>query len=67
MSASLAASPRARSASQSLRVVVADDHPLFRDGLVAALAMIDGVEVVGTAADGEQAISSPANSPPTSS
>jgi DNA-binding NarL/FixJ family response regulator len=39
-----------------LRVVVADDHPLFRDGLVAALAMIDGVEVVATAADGEQAI-----------
>jgi DNA-binding NarL/FixJ family response regulator len=42
--------------SKTLRVVVADDHPLFRDGLVAALAMIDGVEVVGTAADGEQAI-----------
>ena len=41
---------------KTLRVVVADDHPLFRDGLVAALAMIDGVEVVGTAADGEQAI-----------
>jgi DNA-binding NarL/FixJ family response regulator len=40
----------------TLRVVVADDHPLFRDGLVAALARIDGVEVVGTAADGEQAI-----------
>jgi len=41
---------------KTLRVVVADDHPLFRDGLVAALATIDGVEVVGTAADGEQAI-----------
>ena len=40
----------------TLRVVVADDHPLFRDGLVAALATIDGVEVAGTAADGEQAI-----------
>ena len=40
----------------TLRVVVADDHPLFRDGLVAALATIDGVEVVGTAADGEQAV-----------
>jgi DNA-binding NarL/FixJ family response regulator len=37
-------------------VVVADDHPLFRDGLVAALATMDGVEVVGTAADGEQAV-----------
>jgi DNA-binding NarL/FixJ family response regulator len=41
---------------KTLRVVVADDHPLFRDGLVAALAMIDGVKVVGTAADGEQAV-----------
>ena len=40
----------------TLRVVVADDHPLFRDGLVAALGMIDGVEVVGMAADGEQAV-----------
>ena len=40
----------------TLRVVVADDHPLFRDGLVAALTTIDGVEVVGTAADGEQAV-----------
>ena len=39
-----------------LRVLVADDHPLFRDGLVSALAMIDGVEVVATAADGEQAV-----------
>ena len=42
--------------SNPLRIVVADDHPLFRDGLVAALAMIDGVEVVATAADGEQAV-----------
>lgn len=40
----------------TLRVVVADDHPLFRDGLVAALATINGVEVVGTAADGDQAV-----------
>ena len=40
----------------TLRVVVADDHPLFRDGLVAALARMDRVEVVGTAADGEQAV-----------
>ena len=42
--------------SNPLRVVVADDHPLFRDGLVAALTTIDGVAVVATAADGEQAI-----------
>jgi DNA-binding NarL/FixJ family response regulator len=40
----------------SLRVLVADDHPLYRDGIVAALAAIGTAEVVGTAADGEEAV-----------
>jgi DNA-binding NarL/FixJ family response regulator len=39
-----------------LRVLVADDHPLYRDGIVAALAAIGTADVVGTAADGEQAV-----------
>jgi len=39
------------------RIVVVDDHPLYRDGIVGALAAIDGCEVVGTASDGEEAIS----------
>lgn len=40
-----------------IRVVVVDDHTIVRDGLVALLGALDGVEVVGSAADGREAIS----------
>ena len=33
-----------------------DDHPVYRDGLAALLTSVDGLEVVGTAADGKQAL-----------
>ncbi|MFL6132129.1 MAG: response regulator [Nocardioidaceae bacterium] len=39
-----------------VRVVIADDHPMFRDGLRAALATTPEVEVVGDAADGTQLV-----------
>jgi DNA-binding NarL/FixJ family response regulator len=39
-----------------LRVLVVDDHPLFRFGLCAALAQRDDIEVVGEAAGGHAAI-----------
>jgi DNA-binding NarL/FixJ family response regulator len=39
-----------------IRVVVADDHAIVRDGLVALLGALDGVEVVGAAEDGREAI-----------
>ena len=39
-----------------IRVVVADDHPVMRHGLSALLDSLDGVEVVGRAADGAQAV-----------
>ena len=39
-----------------IRVVVVDDHQIVRDGLVALLGALDGVEVVGTAADGRDAL-----------
>lgn len=40
----------------TVRVVVADDHPLYREGLATALGTLPGVDVVGEAADGEQAV-----------
>ena len=38
------------------RVLVVDDHPIVRDGLVALLATVDDVAVVGEAGDGESAV-----------
>jgi two-component system, NarL family, nitrate/nitrite response regulator NarL len=37
-------------------VVVADNHPLYRDGIVRAIRRCDGLEVVGEVADGRQAL-----------
>lgn len=39
-----------------VRVVVADDQRVVREGLVTSLSVLPGVEVVGAAADGEQAL-----------
>ena len=42
--------------SASIRVIVCDDHALFRRGLVMVLESEAGIEVVGEAEDGEEAI-----------
>ena len=39
-----------------VRVLVVDDHPVFRDGFAALLDSIDAVRVVGTAGTGVEAI-----------
>ena len=39
-----------------IRVLIADDHTVLRDGLHALLNMYDDVEVVGKAADGVEAV-----------
>jgi DNA-binding NarL/FixJ family response regulator len=41
----------------SLRVLVADDHPFFRDGLRSLLTSSPDTELVGEASTGEEAIS----------
>ena len=44
-------------ASDPVCVLIADDHPLFRDGLRALLDSAPGVELVGEATTGEEAVS----------
>jgi DNA-binding NarL/FixJ family response regulator len=39
-----------------LRVLIADDQRVVRDGLVMLVGLIDGLQVVGTAANGAEAI-----------
>lgn len=41
---------------ESIRVLIADDHTLFRDGLRALLASITDIEVVGEASSGTDAL-----------
>jgi len=40
----------------SVRIVIADDHTIFRDGLRRLLEAETGLEVVGEAADGAEAV-----------
>jgi DNA-binding NarL/FixJ family response regulator len=39
-----------------LNVLIADDHPIFRNGMRALLASVPDIEVVGEAASGDEAI-----------
>ena len=39
-----------------IRIVVADDHPIFRDGLCRLLALEEDFEVVAQAQDGRQVL-----------
>ncbi|MBH0054955.1 response regulator transcription factor [Salinibacterium sp. SWN139] len=39
-----------------IRVVVADDHPIVRSGIVGLLSSADDIEVVGEASDGVEAV-----------
>jgi DNA-binding NarL/FixJ family response regulator len=41
--------------ADAIRVLIADDHPVFRDGLAALLEAVDGIQVVAVARDGAEA------------
>jgi DNA-binding NarL/FixJ family response regulator len=42
--------------AESIRVLVVDDHDVVREGLRAFLDLQDGIDVVGEASDGDEAI-----------
>jgi DNA-binding NarL/FixJ family response regulator len=46
----------AAGAAGLIRVLVADDQRVVREGLVTLLGMLPGLEVVGAAADGDEAV-----------
>src|SRR5919107_5283463 len=41
---------------ETLRILVAEDHPLFRKGMISLLESVPEFEVVGEAATGEEAV-----------
>jgi two-component system, NarL family, response regulator len=45
----------ARSSAKKIRLLIADDHPVVREGLLAILALEKDLKVVGQAHDGDEA------------
>src|SRR6266702_5296551 len=43
-------------APASIRVLIADDQRVVRDGLSMLVALIDGVQIIGSASDGDEAL-----------
>ena len=42
--------------SEAIRVVVADDHPLFREGVINSLRSMPDIVVVAQASDADEAV-----------
>jgi DNA-binding NarL/FixJ family response regulator len=42
--------------AEGLRIIVADDHAFYREGVKAMLGLLPGAEVVGEASSGEEAV-----------
>jgi len=53
-----------RDGADPIRIVVADDHPIVRAGIVGLLETAPGIEVVGEAADGAEAVALAASERP---
>ncbi len=49
---------------ETLRILVAEDHPLFRKGIISLLSSVPDFEVVGEAATGEEAVARAGNLQP---
>ena len=49
---------------ETLRILVAEDHPLFRKGMISLLTSMPEFEVVGEAATGEEAVARAADLQP---
>src|SRR6202167_1777495 len=57
MTAPMSQSPEARENRKgTVRIVIADDHPIVRDGLKKLLLLEDDFDVVGEAADGREVL-----------
>ena len=48
--------PETPEVQQKIRLLIVDDHPLVRRGLTDLFSRAEDVEIVGTAADGVQAV-----------
>src|SRR5258706_16170009 len=57
MTAPMNQSPEARENRKgTIRLVIADDHPIVRDGLKKLLLLEDDLDVVGEASDGREVL-----------
>ena len=56
--------PAAQPTTDAIRVVLADDHEVVREGLALLLGQADGIDVVGTAGDVEAALAIAASEQP---
>ena len=45
-----------RASNDQIRVVIADDHPIFRKGLLQVIELEPDLVIVGEAADGQTAL-----------
>jgi DNA-binding NarL/FixJ family response regulator len=49
---------------EPIRILIADDHPLFRDGLRALLESVQDMQVIGEAATGDEVLAQATNLQP---